>query len=99
VTIEAVATLEGGGTSAGRHLAEVEVTTSDGRRFKGAVAPGPGHKDNPFTFSDLEQKLLENGAPLLGEVRTRELFELMTKMESISVKQLAAQLMTDATNN
>jgi 2-methylcitrate dehydratase len=97
VTIEAVETLEGGAKSAGRHLAEVEVTTTDGRRFKGAVAPGPGHKDNPFTFADLEQKLLENGAPLLGDERTRDVFKLMREMESISVKRLAAQLMTDET--
>jgi 2-methylcitrate dehydratase len=93
VKIEVSKSLSEAPGSAGQNLSRVEIVTEDGRRYAGDVLPGPGHRDNPFTDSDLAEKLHDNGDGLLGSARIDELNGLIERLEIVaSTKQLTALL-------
>jgi 2-methylcitrate dehydratase len=79
--------------SAGQNLSRVELVTEDGQRYVGDVRPGPGHRDNPFSESDVAEKLHDNGDGLLGAARIDALKMLIDRLETVgSTKELTALL-------
>lgn len=93
VKIEVSKSLSEAPGSAGQNLSRVEIVAQDGRRYIGDVLPGPGHRDNPFSESDLAEKLHDNGDGLLGSARIEEVRRLIERLETVtSVKELTSLL-------
>jgi 2-methylcitrate dehydratase len=64
------------------NLSLVRIVTEDGRSFVGAVKPGPGHRNNRFRQSDVDEKLAECATPLLGATGSATLASGLRALET-----------------
>ena len=76
--------LELGSHAMGKHkrvemgyLSRVEIELNDGTVVDGAARPFPGHHKNPFSDTDLNDKLRENVEPVAGAQRAERLIECL----------------------
>lgn len=61
----------------------VEVRLKDGRSLSSEVQVGKGSSGNPLSRAELEEKMLDLGAPSLGRRRTRQLLDGLWQIEKI----------------
>ncbi len=81
-----------GGAKTG-FLTQVEIIDVDGRRHVGKAKAPPGHKSQPFSDREFEEKLLENVAPLFGAEHASRLASAVRGLDGMrDCSELAALL-------
>jgi len=82
--------LELGSHAMGKHkrvemgyLSRIEIELNDGTVVKGDARPFPGHHKNPFSDSDLNEKLRENVEPIAGAQRAARLTSLLWSLDKV----------------
>lgn len=74
-------------------LTQVEIIDADGRRHVGSAKAPPGHKTQPFSDRDFEEKLVENVSPLFGAEHASGLVSCVRRLEGMAdCSELAALL-------
>jgi 2-methylcitrate dehydratase PrpD len=83
-TIEIVRDATLGKDAAARRVSWVEITTADGRTFRGPERIAPGHWElGGMPWDDLEEKFTSLVAPRLGAAASTEIFSLVRGLETL----------------
>ena len=75
------------------YLSRIEIELTDGTVVHGDARPFPGHHKNPFSDTDLNEKLRENVEPIAGTQRTAKLTSLLWSLDKVkSTRELTKLL-------
>ena len=80
------------------YLSRVEIETIDGRIAQGDAAPFPGHPKNPYSDTDLAEKLRENMRHFAGNPATEKLVAYLHSMDRSRASEISrhSSLLTSA---
>ena len=82
--------------AAGGFLSGVEITDDAGRVHAGQAKAPPGHRLQPFSEAEFEQKLRENVEPLYGAARAGEMLGAVRALPSAASPDALCALLTVA---
>lgn len=75
------------------YLSRIEIELNDGTVIHGEAKPFPGHPKNPFSDTDLDDKLRENVEPIAGAAQTAKIAAKLRAIDKASsVRELTALL-------